>query len=170
MRSDPAIRVRDYAPADRDACLAVFDSNLHAFFDPAEREDFAAFLDRRPGPYLVIEDGEGRVVGCGGYAVEPGTATADLCWGMVAREHHRTGLGELLLDLRLRRIRAEPAVRDVALNTSQHTRGFFERFGFVTERVVPDGFGPGLDRCDMRLVLPEKHPVPEPSPGPASRA
>lgn len=147
------MRVRPYAAADRSACLALFDGNVPEFFVPGERADFAAFLDALPGPYLVVEDDAGAIVGCGGYAVTPGTTTADLCWGMVARERHGTGLGQLLLEARLRRIHADRAVDAVALNTSQFTRGFYERVGFVTERVVPDGFAPGLDRCDMRLVL-----------------
>jgi len=152
------VRVRDYTREDREACLAVFDGNVPEFFVPAEREAFAAFLDDLPGPYLVVEDEDGRVVACGGYAVTPGTRTADLCWGMVARPRHGTGIGRLLTDARLERVRADPGVHDVALNTSQHTAGFYARRGFATERVVPDGFAPGLDRCDMRLVLDPARP------------
>jgi ribosomal protein S18 acetylase RimI-like enzyme len=147
------MRVRDYTAADRPACLAVFDSNVPHFFVPPEREEFAAFLDDLPGPYLVVEDETGVIVGCGGYAVTPGTAVADLCWGMVDRARHGTGLGRVLLDARMERVRHDPAVDAVALNTSQHTRGFYERRGFVIERVEIDGYAPGLDRCDMRLVL-----------------
>lgn len=147
------MRVRAYTPEDREACLAVFDSNVPEFFVEAEREEFAAFLDALPGPYLVIEDEAGAVVACGGYAVTPETGTADLCWGMAARRLHGTGLGNRLLAERLRRVHADPRARAVALNTSQLTRGFYERLGFVTERVVPDGYAPGLDRCDMRLML-----------------
>lgn len=147
------MRIRAYAPADRGACLAVFDSNVPAFFVPGEREGFAGFLDALPGPYLVLEDEDGAVVGCGGWAIVPETRTADLCWGMVSLPRHGTGLGRMLFDARLDGIRAGPGADAVALNTSQHTRGFYERRGFVTERVVPDGFAPGLDRCDMRLVL-----------------
>lgn len=145
--------IRDYTTADRSACLAVFDSNVPGFFAPAERDLFAAFLDALPGPYLVIEDDDGVVLGCGGYAVVPETRTADFCWGMVRQDRHGTGLGRLLADARLDGIRADAAVEAVALNTSQHTRGFYERRGFRTELVTPDGFAPGLDRYDMRLVL-----------------
>lgn len=147
------MRVRDYTAADRSACLAVFDSNVPAFFVPDEREQFSAFLDALPGPYLVVEDEDGAVLGCGGYAVTPGTTTADLCWGMVRQDRHGTGLGLLLTTARLERVRADAAVEAVALNTSQHTVGFYERLGFGTELVTPDGYAPGLDRCDMRLIL-----------------
>lgn len=159
------MRVRPFAPADRDACLAVFDSNVPAYFVAEERAAFVAFLDALPGPYLVLEDEDGSVAGCGGWAVVPETRTADLCWGMVSLHRHGTGLGRLLFDARLHGIRADADADAVALNTSQHTRGFYERRGFVIERVVPDGYAPGLDRCDMRLVLgdggrPPPHSVP----------
>lgn len=147
------VRARDYTTADRHGCLAVFDSNVPEFFVPAEREQFAAFLDALPGPYLVVEGEAGVILGCGGYAVTPGTTTADLCWGMIRREQHGTGLGRLLTALRLERVRSDAAVEAVALNTSQHTRGFYEHLGFRTEQVTPDGYAPGLDRCDMRLIL-----------------
>lgn len=151
------MHVRDYTPADRDPCLAVFDSNIPTWFLPHEREEFATFLDTPlPGPYLVLVDEAGTVAGCGGYAMQPGTRDVVLCWGMVDRTRHGTGLGRLLLDERLARVRADrltSRIASVELHTSQHTRGFYERRGFVLERLTPDGYGPGLDRCDMRLVL-----------------
>lgn len=145
------IRIRPYAPADRSACLAVFETNVPAFFLDPEREEFEAFLDDLPGPYLVLEDGRGRIVGCGGWAVEPGTETADLCWGMIRRDLQGAGLGRRLTEARLQEIREDGMVREVALKTSHLTAGFYERLGFVTEEVVEDGFGTGLDRCAMRL-------------------
>lgn len=151
--TSPTMHVRDYTPADRDGCLAIFDSNVPDFFVTAERGDFAGFLDALPGPYLVIEDADGRLVACGGYAITPGTATADLCWGMAMRSLHGTGLGRLLTEQRIRRVVEDGLAAEIALNTSQHTVGFYERFGFRTERVTPDGFAPGLDRCDMLLTL-----------------
>jgi GNAT superfamily N-acetyltransferase len=146
-------RLRAWRPADRAACLDVFESNVPRWFRRHERIEFAAFLDALPGPFLVVEATGGPVVACGGWARRPGTAIADLCWDMVARPLHGEGLGRLLVEERLRRIRLEGNVREVALNTSQHTVGFYETFGFVVERVEPDGYAPGLDRCDMRLVL-----------------
>lgn len=144
--------VRVYVPADREACLTLFDGNVPTFFAAGEREDFAAFLDRHAADWAfqVIER-DGRVVACGGHKVASDGVTAGFCWGMVDRALHRAGLGRALTEARLRAARATPGVTQVCLDTSQHTRGFYERFGFVVEAVVADGYGAGLDRYDMRL-------------------
>lgn len=144
--------VRAYAATDRDACLALFDGNVPTFFAASEREDFAAFLDGHAADWTfqVIER-DGRVVACGGHKVAGDGVTAGFCWGMVDRALHRTGLGSVLTEARLRAARATPGVTQACLDTSQHTYRFYERFGFVVEAVVADGYGAGLDRHDMRL-------------------
>lgn len=146
------LRTRAFEPADLEACLAIFDSNVPEFFLQVERAEYAAYLRALPGPYLVLEDGRGAVVGCGGHAVRPGSRVADLCWGMVRRDLHGTGLGTTLAHARLEAALSDKSVGEVALNTSQHTRGFYERLGFNTVEVVRDGYGPGLDRCELRLA------------------
>jgi ribosomal protein S18 acetylase RimI-like enzyme len=142
-------RLREYTPADRDACLAVFASNTPTFFREHEQARFADFLDRMPCPYFVVEDEDGRVIGCGGYAPRRGT----LCYGMVSRHLHRQGVGMFLLRERLRHWFKGQGPVVVRVNTSQHASGFFERAGFLTTRVVPDGYAPGLDRYEMELPL-----------------
>lgn len=144
--------VRPYEARDREACLALFDGNCPRFFDPSERAEYEAFLDGLDWPYQVIER-DGRVVACGGHTPEPDGTTVSLCWGMVEARLHRAGLGAALTQARLAAARARPGVRTVRLETSQHTRGFYERFGFRVVRVRADGFGPGIDACEMRLEI-----------------
>lgn len=146
------VTVRNYIPADRGACLALFDGNTPTFFDTSERDDFACFLDRKAAAcsYLVIVRGD-RIVACGGHAIGADGMTAGLCWGMVDRELQGTGLGNMLTDARLRAAEATHGVTQVRIDTSQHTQGFYARFGFQTESITPEGYGPGLDRWDMLL-------------------
>jgi GNAT superfamily N-acetyltransferase len=143
--------IRRYDADDAAGCLSVFDSNVPDFFVPHERADFAAFLGELPGPYFVLVDQAGVIVGCGGYALVPGTGQADLCWGMVRRDLHRLGLGRRLTEVRIGEAVKDAAVAFILLNTSQHTRTFYERLGFVCTSVTADGYSPGLDRCEMRL-------------------
>lgn len=148
------IRIREYTDEDLQACLAVFDSNVPTHFREEERAGFEGYLRELPGPCFVAVDARGDVVACGGHALRddpPGVA--DLCWGMVRRDLHGRGIGRRLTLRRLDAARRDPHVAEVALNTSQLTTGFYERFGFRTVDVEPDGYAPGLDRCEMRLSV-----------------
>ncbi len=137
------------ASIHRGACLELFDSNVPDYFLPPERAEFEAFLDDLPGPYFVGEIGD-RVVACGGYAVDAETGRADLCWGMVHGELHRRGLGRRLARHRIEGALTDPGVSQVALQTSQHTADFYRALGFEVVEIEADGFGPGMDRYDMR--------------------
>jgi GNAT superfamily N-acetyltransferase len=146
------LRLRLYRPEDRDACLALFDGNVPGSFLAEERSEFAAFIDALPGPYLVAEEGSGRVVACGGLAPrEPSAAV--LCWGMVDAGRQREGIGRVLLRVRLSQACALPGVTQVEMNTSNETEAFFEREGLRTVRVQENYFRPGLHRHDMVCEL-----------------
>lgn len=146
------MHVRDYQAADLEACMALFDSNLDPYFVREERAEFEAYLQELPEGYLVVESDDGRLLACGGYAVEK-SGHAIFCWGMVLRDTHRSGVGTLLAKERLARIAAHTNATEVHLHTSQHTTGFYQRFGFTETKRVMDGYGPGLDRHDMVLKL-----------------
>ena len=123
------------------------------FFTAGERDEFADFLSELPGPYLVCVAGGKDVLACGGWAIRASDRAADLCWGMVRRDRHGSGLGEALTRVRIEGARTDGRARHIALNTSQHTVGFYERLGFRAVRVQADGYAPGLDRYDMILEL-----------------
>lgn len=145
---------RAYTPADRDACLAVFESNLERYFSASDRETFAGFIDDPDGFYGVLCDG-GAVVGCGGVG-QNDDRTGVLTWGMVEARLHGRGLGKALTLARLRMLLDTPGVERVVLNTSHETLGFYLKLGFRLVRHLPDGYRPGLDRCDMELTLDEE--------------
>ena len=147
--------IRPYQPADADACLSLFDSNVPEYFTPAERADFERFLQRdaQGCDYQVIEHDD-RVVACGGLAIEA-DGVAVFCWGMVERSLHRQGFGRQLSLARLQQARQNPNAKRVELSTSQHTQDFYAQLGFSVTRVVANGHGPGLDAVEMVLVLRE---------------
>lgn len=115
---------------------------------------FVDFLDgpvlKRPYLVLRIQD---DVIACGGLQVLETGKTAFLSWGMVAQPYHGKGIGRILTEARLNLARETTGITKVTLNTSQHTKGFYEKFGFVPVKSTPDGYGPGLDRWDMALQL-----------------
>ena len=145
------LHLRRYRPDDRMSCLLLFEGNIPGYFLPHEIPAFMEFLDTFKGPYLVVEDQDRQLLGCGGMAEDPDFVT--LCWGLVAGNRQRQGVGRLLLRARLALAVINPMVRFAYLNTSQRTEGFFAREGFKTRRVVEEGYGPGLHRHDMELRL-----------------
>jgi ribosomal protein S18 acetylase RimI-like enzyme len=144
---------RPYTPADRAACLAVFDGNAARFFSPGDREQFAAFLDAPPGFFGVLCDDAGEVVGCGGVGVRDGGQTAVLTWGMIRADRRGQGLGRQLARARLARVAGLAGVARVVLNTSNEAVGFYRKLGFRVVRHVPDGYRAGLDRYDLELAV-----------------
>ncbi len=146
--TSPLLHVRPYVAADRPACLALFASNVPRYFAPEEVAEFEAFLRAPAGDYVVVER-EGEVLACGGCYVREGIGR--LSWGLVSRAHHGQSLGRALLAWRLQRLWVDHGVSEVAIDTSQHTAGFFARHGFRVTRQLADGFGPGLDLVAMTL-------------------
>ena len=147
----PALLLRDFTPADREACLAVFDSNTPEYYHPRERPMFAAFIDGEhylpprlrklgaPAGHLYVVECSGELVACGGWYLD-GTV-ANLSFGTVHRSRHRQGIGSFLLDARLKAIREDRRAADVRVRTTPSVQGFYERALFG---VVVDGNRTGL--------------------------
>jgi ribosomal protein S18 acetylase RimI-like enzyme len=146
-------RIRGYEPGDREGCLAIFEANVPAYFDPSERKAFAEYLADPRGRFAVVDEAGGAVLGCGGVMTAREGKIANLVWGMIAPAHHRRGLGRLLALERLSWIAAMERVERVVMDTSQKTVAFYLRLGFAVTNSTPGGYGPGLDRVDMELEL-----------------
>ena len=145
------VRLRPYNHEDRDAVVAVFRSNIPKYFTTEEEPGLYEFLDGYSQDYYVIEV-DGEVVGSGGVAWNDlENPTVSLCWGMVRRDHLGTGLGKKLTEFRIKYAREKYGTVPLTIGTSQHTQGFYEKFGFRLTEYEKDGYGPGIDTCKMRL-------------------
>jgi acetyltransferase (GNAT) family protein len=151
--TDPAFR--PCTPADWETCIEIFKSNTPRYFGVEELSDFGNFLATLPYPYYVVTRKD-KVVACGGYAYHGKKQAVVLVWGMVHAELHKHGLGEFLLVQRLKQIRQEFPETLVQIETSQHSRGFFEKYGFEAKEITEDFFAPGIDRVIMDLTLTDQ--------------
>lgn len=134
---------------------------MPGFFTLSEEGDFNGWLDALEGPlgreadddvaYYFVGELDGGVVACGGWGIRAGVDYATLIWGMVDASLHGTGIGRALTQHRLEHFRAQNPAMDMTIDTSHHTEGFYQRFGFATEKFTENGYAPGLHRCDMRL-------------------
>jgi N-acetylglutamate synthase-like GNAT family acetyltransferase len=152
----PKLKHRAYRSLDKGGCLRIFESNVPRFILPHERAEFAAFLDGLPhtGYYLVIENEDDAIVACGGFSFRQ-EGEASLCWGMVDGEYQGLGIGGMLRLLRLQLMCEIPNLKKVKLSTSQKDAPFFETYGFKVMETVPDGYGPGMHKVDMELMIDE---------------
>lgn len=141
--------IRAFVSDDTEAVVELFRSNIPKYFGPDEEPGLREYLAVFPENYYVIEL-DGKIVGAGGIALNDDD-TVSLCWGMVHNDHLGTGLGKLLTKYRMERSREVFGNKPMVNSTSQHTEGFYKKLGFVTVEHTPDGFGPGIDICKMRL-------------------
>lgn len=146
--------IRPYQAFDYEGCIEVMNSNIPRDFLPHEVEDFKRFLLQMPSfnsacPYWVLEINR-QIVGCGGIGPSiHNPSQLALIWGMVARQHQKSGLGRLLLMHRLSFADANWPNMVVSLDTSQYAAGFFAKYGFKEIDYLPNGYGPGLDKIIM---------------------
>lgn len=144
------MKIRPYVAKDLNAVVAIFRSNIPKYFGPGEEQGLHDFLrDTRAEDYYVVEV-DGEIVGSGGIALND-DKTVSLCWGMIRRDHLGTGLGKELTKFRIDLSAEKYRGMAMVISTSQHTEGFYKKFGFRTVEHTPDGFGPGIDICRMRL-------------------
>jgi [ribosomal protein S18]-alanine N-acetyltransferase len=156
-------QIRKYRPGDHRSCLELFRSNVPKFFDPVEEEFFEqwltgldenrlAYSNTEQEFYFVVEDG-GQLVACGGYYIALNTRQTRMCWGLVDNKKHRQGYGRRFLEFRINEIRQKHPDSDIALDTSQHCFGFFEKMNFTVREVIKDHYAPGLDKYEMSYLV-----------------
>lgn len=146
------MNIRPYTSADLDAVVTIFRSNIPKYFGHEEEPGLYNFMNDRLDDYYVVEVDD-EVVACGGIAlnadIDP--QTVSLCWGMVRGDHLGTGLGKALTEFRIDLAKEKYPCLAITIGTSQHTEGFYQKYGFVTVEHTRDGYGPGIDMCRMRL-------------------
>ena len=149
------MKLRRYTPSDLPAVVAIFRSNIPKYFGPGEEPGLRDFLsDSRSGDYYVM-DADGDVIGAGGIGLNDDESVS-LCWGMIRSDYLGRGLGRKLTEFRIEKALVKHGPLPLVISTSQHTRGFYEKFGFRLVSHTPDGFGSGIDICKMRLEHPSE--------------
>ena len=141
-------KVVPYTSQYKDACLNVFKSNIGKYFADHELKEFEEFLGSQvySTKYFVVLS-DNKVIGCGGYYLRDGEIR--LVDGMIEKTSHKTGAGLLLLEHRLNAAKCEYPDKSIGIATSQHTEGFFKKYGFETTDVVKNFFGEGIDKVSM---------------------
>jgi len=150
--SSPKTPFQPYTPSHRQACLALFDANCPEFFAPNEREDYEVFLS---GP--LAEDYEvclrgGAVVAAYGLEGKQAAKRVEVRWILVDPAAQGEGLGRAMMERLSEKARAR-GVEVLEIGASHRSAPFFAHFGAIEVGRTADGWGPGMHRVDMELVL-----------------
>ena len=154
-----SLKFRPYQAEDKDGCIEIFMSNTPQYFGVGEADEFRQFLETLPCAYFVAAQNH-KIVACGGHGYHGKKQATVLCWGMVHAGFHKQGLGEFMLIERLKQIYRDFGPTVVQIDTSQHSQGFFEKYGFQVKEITENFFAPRLHRVGMELPLnQERHHI-----------
>lgn len=142
------VAFRPYTPADREACLELFDANCPGFFAPNERNDYADFLDAEPKGYEACIVGD-RLAGAFGL-IAGSAQRMHLNWILLDPKFQGLGIGSAIMD-RIATVAVASGIHVVDIAASHKSAPFFAKFGAVATATTHDGWGPGMHRVDMEL-------------------
>lgn len=151
--------IRKYKPSDRFECIEIFKSNMPLFFDPEELLDFEKWLNGKDQgilgysntieEYYYVAELENKIIACGGFYIPKDEKRANMTWGMVDNKLHKKGIGQKLLEYRIKIINAQHPGYQISLDTTQHSYKFFEKMGFTLTKITKDFYVKGMHRYDM---------------------
>lgn len=127
------ITLREYIPADRDACVALYSLNEVGRFPPGFLPQFEQTLDRADYLKLVLCSGS-QVVATGAIGRFPGMLgllpQVWLVFGMMHPQFHRLGLGTVLMLARVAALPEPLESTKLLLSNVATSESFVSRFGF----------------------------------------
>lgn len=142
------LTIREYRQEDKPIILDLLRRNTPQYFSPEEETDLVHYLDHEIDYYYVLEY-EGQLVGCGGINLVEGGATGRISWDILHPSYQGKGLGSILLNHRVQKMKEMPRVKTITVRTSQLVYKFYEKNGFALEEVVKDYWAPGYDLYRM---------------------
>jgi len=153
------MNIRIYTSQDKNACIAIFDSNCPRYFLDHERAEFIDWLEKEDRLEYYVLEIDDEILACGGIYKDDDLDQVGFAWGMVSRSHHGKGLGSALAKHRIKILDDKFPSYDCKLSTSQLTDAFFAKHGFVQTAYEKDGWGKGMDKVTMfrRRSKPESH-------------
>lgn len=142
------VSIREYREQDKPELLQLLRLNTPQYFAPEEEQDLIHYLDHEIDHYYVLEY-DGTLVGCGGINLVDEGATGRISWDMLHPNCQGKGLGSILLNHRIRKLKAMPGVKTITVRTSQLVYRFYEKNGFALEEVVKNYWAEGYDLYRM---------------------
>lgn len=138
------MEIRPFLKKDQLAVLQLLQSNIPAFFDESEENDFLDYLENSIEDYFVIEL-DGEIIGSGGinYCLEE--RKARISWDVIKASSHGLGIGTKLTEFRIDQLRSNSEVECIEVRTSQLAFEFYKKLGFQLISIEKDYWAKGFD-------------------------
>ncbi len=147
------LKIRPFTVADRVEVINLLRLNTPQYFNKSEEEDLEDYLENKTEDYFVAELDD-VIVGAGGINYFPAEKTARISWDIVHPGYQKKGIGKQLLLYRLEKLRPLTSVKKIVVRTTPLVAGFYENFGFKTERVEKNFWAQGFDLQLMVMYNP----------------
>lgn len=142
--------IRLYTSTDDENIITLLRLNTPKYFAPEEEQDLKDYFANHIDHYYVVED-NGTIVGSGGFNLTNEGKNAAISWDIIHPDYQGKGVGRLLTQYRIDRIKEIDTVENISVRTSQLVFKFYEKFGFVLKEIVKDYWAEGLDMYRMEM-------------------
>jgi [ribosomal protein S18]-alanine N-acetyltransferase len=144
--------LRPYKEEDKAALIYLLQANIPQFFAESEKQDFVQYLNEEVEDYFVVEM-ENQIVGAGGINYPNNKSAAYISWDFIHPDHQGKGIGKELTLFRVNVIKNKANVKQIVVRTSQMAYNFYQKMGFVLEKVEKDYWAKGYDLYHMHMQL-----------------
>ena len=148
------ITIRNYSVKDKNKVVELLRLNIPTYFAPEEEQDFNHYLENEIDLYYVLEFDE-KIVGSGGINFKQDPATGYISWDILHPDFQGQGLGTLMLDYRIEKLKKTKKVSKIIVRTTQLVYKFYEKAGFKLVEEVKDYWAEGFDLHEMEYVKPK---------------
>jgi ribosomal protein S18 acetylase RimI-like enzyme len=154
--------IRFYQNEDKEELIKLIQLNIPTFFEEAEENDFAEYLEKYKEDYFVIEDKiTNQIIGCGGInyffddvieRYQRSINLARISWDIIHPNFQGQGIGKKLLLHRINHIQSKE-IKRIVVRTSQLAYKFYQKVGFELEKTEKDFWAKGFDLYQMKMNL-----------------
>lgn len=142
------IVIREYRPQDKPYIIELLRLNTPRYFSPTEEKDLLFYLANEIEQYFVVEH-EGKIVGCGGFNFSEDLTEGKISWDILHPAYQGKGIGSLLLNHRIDRLKSLKHIQTISVRTSQLAYRFYEKLGFKLIEIRCDYWAKGFDLYRM---------------------
>lgn len=131
------VSIREYCIDDKEYIIHLLRLNTPVFFSPKEEKDLVHYLTNEIEYYYVAEFNN-KIIGCGGINLKENKTIGYISWDIIHPKFQGKGIGMLLLDYRIKKIKKNQNINQIIVRTTQLAHKFYEKGGFNLIEIIKD--------------------------------